>query len=486
MNPINLFKLLSDAAEADPKAPFFYYQSLSISRREAMDRIHRIAGFLRGRGVSKGDTIILYLGNVPEFIYSFFAAAQIGAIAVLVNPAARRFELRQYCRICEPRLAITSESLVPNLAIDGDYFFQPSNIAVVEETSQLSSIQEVLRRREPLYEVEKTGGADPAAIIFTSAMDGTPLGAMLTHGGICSSSREGYRELIEEGDMFLSVLPLFHSFGLTSSLFIPLSGGVPFHLVSRYSPRRIVEILKQGRITFFCGVPVMFALLARVLPEGARFPRMKAWISGGESISTELQRDMERLYGIEIRQGYGLTEASPIVTWNRLGRPNKIGSIGLAMPYNEVRIAGPEGEEAPTGAEGELVVKGSNVIPGYFKRDDAGTAIIRQGWLHTGDIALVDRDGYFFLTGRKKEMIIKKGFNVYPKEVEQILSNHPSIESVRISGHFKRLEDNSFSETVEAEIITRKGLSLSEDEFLEWCRDNISSYKIPDTLKIRS
>ena len=485
MNPINLFKLLSDAAEADPRAPFFYYQSLIISRGEAMDRIRRIAGLLRGRGVSKGDTIILYLGNVPEFIYSFFASTQIGAIAVLVNPAARRFELRQYCRICAPKLAITSEALVPNLAIDGDYFLHPSSIAVVEESSQLFSIQETLRRGEPLHEVEETGEDDTAAIIFTSAMDGTPLGAMLTHGGIYSSSREGYRELIGEGDVFLSVLPLFHSFGLTSSLFIPLSGGVPFHLVSRYSPRRIVEILRQGRTTIFCGVPVMFELLARVLPEGARFPRMKAWISGGESISIELQRNMERLYGIEIRQGYGLTEASPIVTWNRLGRPNRIGSIGLAMPYNEVRIAGPQGE-APPGAEGEIVVKGSNVIPGYFKRGDAGAAIMRHGWLHTGDIGLVDRDGYFFLTGRKKEMIIKKGFNVYPKEVEQILSNHPSIESVRVSGHFRRLEDNSFSETVEAEIIPHKGLSLSEDDFLVWCRDNISSYKIPDTLKIRS
>ncbi len=485
MNPTNLFEILRDAAEADPGAPFFYYQSLTIRRGEAMDSIRRIAGFLRGRGVSKGDSILLYLGNIPEFVYSFFAAAQIGAIAVLVNPAARRFELHRYCLTCSPRLAITSEALVQNFAIDGEFFLHPSSIILVEESTQQPSLQAALRRENPLLEISSIGENDPAAIIFTSAMDGIPLGAMLTHKGIGISSREGYSEIIGPGDVFLSVLPLFHSFGLTSSLFIPLSGGAPFHLVSRFSPRRLLEILRRGRITIFCGVPIMFNLLCRVLPDGARFPHMRAWISGGESISTRLLEDMDRLFAIEIRQGYGLTEASPIVTWNRLGIPNRPGSIGRAMPYNEVKITGPQGE-LQEGAEGEIIVRGINVIPGYYKNSDASTAAIREGWLHTGDIGRVDRDGYFYLTGRKKDLIIKKGFNVYPKEVEAILSNHPAVEHVRITGHFERLDDNSYSESLEADITPKNGLPLNEESFIEWCRDNISSYKIPDAIKISS
>lgn len=483
-NANNLFHLLVKAAEENPDQTFFIYKDKKCSYREALDKAKKLANFLRKRGIESGDRILLNIGNIPEFLYSYFASIQLGAIAILVNPATKRHELKYYLNETQPKIVISSLDQMENFRIDNDFLYNPENIIVHDGNAGENHLMSIIENEEPYNSYEELESTSPAAIIFTSAMDGYPLGAMINHRAIFETAKATSSILVGESDIFLTALPLFHSFGLTSSLFIPLYNQIPFYLLKRFSPKKLLKILSSSEITIFCGVPLMFHLLDMVMEEGMKFPHMRAWVSGGEAISINLQNKFKQRYNIEIRQGYGLTEASPIVTWNLLERENKFGSIGLPMPYNEVRILANGGFGKP-GETGEIIAKGVNVIRGYYKRMDKTKEFIIDGWLHTGDIGTIDEEGYFYIRDRKKDMILKGGFNVYPKEVERILSNHPDVSRVQVLGHIQELDDSSRNESIEAIIFRKKGKSISEKSFLSWCKENISSYKIPDIIQIK-
>lgn len=479
----NLFHLLLSAAQTKGESTFFFYRKRPISYALTLDMAGRLAAYLKKMGITRGDRILLQLGNVPEFIYSYFASAQIGAIVVLVNPAAGPYELRNYCDHSAPGAIITTTSNIPNYKINDSFFVPPENMILADELPDAKNFWNIVNKEKPLHVIEEVEDEHISAIIYTSAMDGFPLGAMLTNRGIYRSAKSGFQKYIDKNDIFISILPLFHSYGLTSSLFIPMCNGVPFYLMDRFKPDKILDVILKEKISVVSGVPVLYKMLNKNIPKGLRFPAVKAWISGGESLSLKLQQSMMEDHGIEIRQGYGCTEASPIITWNSIDRPNVFGSVGHAMSYNTVKISG-DGIDLPPNEAGEILVKGINVIPGYYKHTHISNTIIKDGWLHTGDIGYADNTGNFFITGRKKNMIIKNGFNVYPREVENILSNHPSVESVLISGHFDKNEDNTFNESIEACLYRKKGHCLTEKSFLDWCYDNISSYKIPTKIKI--
>ena len=306
---------------------------------------------------------------------------------------------------------------------------------------------------------------------------------MITHRAIFETVHLSGEMLANGNDTTLAVLPLFHAFGLTTSLFLPLYNRSRVRLVERFSIKKTADELMEGSVTVFCGVPIMFGALTRLLEKTEGLSRVRVWVSGGEAISPELQRTMKDRYGMEIRQGYGLTEASPIVTWNSMNSENRHGSVGRAMPYNTVRIIR-NGNEAADGEEGEVFVRGVNVVPGYFSDPGKTSAMIKDGWLRTGDIALRDADGYYFIRGRIKDMVLKNGFNVYPREVGRILSLHPDAELVEVTGNIDLRGDYSGRDTLDAVVRRKKGAVMDEKSFREWCADNISSYKIPDSIRI--
>ncbi len=471
----NLYQLLHNWCETSPECSIIELDDRSITGREALSQIQRCASLFRNRGLSRGDRVLLNLGNGPDFLWAYFGACQIGAIPVLTNPAARRFELEYICGETEPVLVVTSSRSLKHFQHETDYFFPQERIILSDGQDTGNPFNKLLEDEEEMEIWESLPSDHPAAIIFTSAMDGFPLGAVLTHGGIMeSASSPGFTDEVEL--TFLAVLPLFHSFGLTATLMIPLAHGHRIRLMERFVPETFIEVLTGGEVTTLSAVPLMYRIFNDTVPEGTRFPNMRQWIVGGEKIDVPLLEEMKGKYDIDLRQGYGLTEASPIVTWNRQDIKNRFGSIGKAMEYNRVKIVDEAGRELPPGREGEILVKGVNVISKYYNRPEKTSEYIRDGWFHTGDVGKVDEDGYYYITGRKKDMIIRFGLNVYPREVERILGYHPDVESVAVTPRFGE------EESLEARLIVKEGSALNQQKMRNWCRRNISFYKIPETF----
>ncbi|MFW5808277.1 MAG: class I adenylate-forming enzyme family protein [Spirochaetota bacterium] len=478
----NIHALLQAASDEQGTSVYFNYEDQTVTYAEGLDRVQRCASYLKGRGVKRGDRVVMDLFNTPEFVYTFMACAQLGAIAVLIGPVARRYEIDYIVRETDPSLIITSALLTDHFMIDGTFVTDVSRIWLVDENHPERNLFGVLQKEQPLSDCETITDGSAAAIIYTSAMDGYPLGVMLPHRGIRNSTK-ALAEFINPEDSFMCVLPLFHAFGLTSAMITPLQSRTPFHLVRKFSPTEIAKEIAMRGATVMPGVPKMFMMMNAMLPPGEHFPKLRCCISGGEGISEQTQQEIKDKYNLDVREGYGLTEASPIVTWNHMDTENRFGSVGKVMPWNEVRFVDDNGNDVAQGETGEIWVKGVNVTPGYYNRDDRTAEMITDGWMHTGDYGYMDPDGYVFLTGLKKNMVLNSAFNVYPKEVERILQNHPDVQDIEIIIHEEQQPGDIVRHYTEAKITSKSG-TLSEGKMKLWCKDNISNYKIPRKFTI--
>lgn len=473
----NIYSLLSAAAQEQGDSIYFNYEKESVSYAQGMERVNRCAAYLVKRGVKQGDRVVIDLYNTPDFVYTFMACAQVGAIGVLVGPVARRYEIDYICKETEPALVITSASLTGHFTIDGSFVVDLSKFWLVDESHPERNMAGVLQNENPLTDVVEITDESAAAIIYTSAMDGYPLGVQLPHRGIRNSTK-ALAEFITPEDSFMCVLPLFHAFGLTSAMITPLQSRTPFHLVRKFSPTDIAKEIAMRGATVMPGVPKMFMMMNAMLPPGEHFPKLRVCISGGEGISKETLQMLKEKYNLDVREGYGLSEASPIVTWNDMNSENRFGSVGKVMGWNKVRFVDDKGNDVAQGETGEIWVKGLNVTSGYFKREDKTQELITDGWLHTGDYGHIDSEGYVYLNGLKKNMILNSAFNVYPREVERIFKYHPDITDVEIVIHEEQQPGDIVRHYTEAKIKSKSG-TLSEGKIKLWCKDNISNYKIP-------
>jgi len=367
-----------------------------------------------------------------------------------------------------------------NFRVDGNPLLDDDSFLFVDDAVPGKNFTRCVASSKGADECVTVGDDHPAFIIFTAAEDGFPGGAMITHRAMLETGNLSGEMRAHEGDTTLAVLPMFHAFGLATSVILPLYNRSSVLLVERFAIRRVAELLMGGEITVFCGVPAMYLALSRALERTAGLDRVRVWVSGGEAITAALQDEMLSRFGAEVRQGYGLTEASPIVTWSSLDRENRHGSVGNVMPYNEVKLVR-DGRVSGHGEVGEVFVKGVNVVPGYFSDDEKTRAAFSGGWLRTGDLASRDADGYYYIRGRVKDMVLKNGYNVYPREVERILSLHPGIERVDVAGTLGR---DGGRDSLEASVRRKNGTVFDEKMFRDWCADNISSYKIPDVIRI--
>jgi long-chain acyl-CoA synthetase len=337
--------------------------------------------------------------------------------------------------------------------------------------------EKLLGEHEPLAGVADREGGDTAVILYTSGTTGTPKGAELTHDNLRRNA-ELSRGLYDvgAGDTTLGALPLFHSFGQTCALNATILGGGTLALIPRFDPARALEIIERDRVTIFMGVPTMYgAILHHEDAGSADTSSLRVCVSGGSAMPGELLRAFEEKFGCTILEGYGLSETSPVASFNHPDRERKVGSIGTPIEGVEMKVVDDDGNEVAPGEVGEIVIKGHNVMKGYWRKPEETGDAIRDGWFHSGDMAKVDEDGYFFIVDRKKELIIRGGYNVYPREIEEVLYEHPAVREAAVIG----VPDDAMGEEVGAAVVLKDGESVEASDLQAHVKGEVAAYKYP-------
>ncbi|MEA2273001.1 MAG: long-chain acyl-CoA synthetase, partial [Solirubrobacteraceae bacterium] len=338
--------------------------------------------------------------------------------------------------------------------------------------------EELVGKAEAVTEVADRSGDDTAVILYTSGTTGTPKGAELTHDNLQSNVEAILSTLIQikPDDVVLGALPFFHSFGQTCGLNSCMSAGGKLTLLPRFDPDKALEIIERDQVTIFEGVPTMYvAMLHSDKADSANTSCLRLCVSGGSAMPGEVLRSFEERFGCKILEGYGLSETSPVASFNHPDKERKVGSIGTPIDGVEMRVVDDDGNEVEQGEVGEIAIRGHNVMKGYWRKDDATAEAIKDGWFHTGDMAKVDEEGYFFIVDRKKELIIRGGYNVYPREVEEVLYGHPAVQEAAVVG----VPDDKMGEEVGAAVVLKPGEDVSTDELRDYVKNEVASYKYP-------
>jgi len=478
MKDISLGEMLVNTCRRFPSRTAIIYEDRRISYHALEQSVNALGNKLKNLGITKGDSVAIMLPNTPEFIISYFATLKLGAVALTINTLSTAHELKHLLGNSDATTIITVPSSIPKFEEARKDLPLVRHLIVTEGGEGDVSIEETIAEGPYELETPPVASDDPAVMIYTSGLTGKPRGAVLTHRNLATQSR-----LLEdicqgtEGDRGFCLIPLFHSFGATVNMLMIIKTGASIVMMDHFNIENIFKSIERDKVTYIAAVPRLF--LGMLLYENANnydLSSLRFCITGGSAMPPEYIPLFSESFGTVLVEGYGLTEAAPVCSVNRLDMEQKLGSIGIPIPEVEAKIVDEAGNELPTGETGELVIRGPNVMKGYY-RDEAATAeVIKEGWLFTGDIARIDEDGYIFITGLKKRMIITNGYNVYPKEVEGILDIHPAVKSSRVMGK----PDLMRGEIVRALIVKSEDTAdANKKEIIRHCRQYLSSYKCP-------
>jgi long-chain acyl-CoA synthetase len=467
----NFAQELSDAAKEEPGRPAVKLDDLVLNYGQLTAAVAHTAGLLRAHGIEHGDRVGMQLPNVPYFPLVYFGALRLGAVVVPMNPLLKDREVAYHLSDSGAKLMVGwrdfEEAARRGSATAG------AECLVVKP----GEFEELLARSVAVEEITKRADDDPAVIIYTSGTTGTPKGAALTHANL----REGAcvaRDLVDAkpDSVAVAVLPLFHVFGMNSIMNCTVRARALMTLVPRFEPGKVLEVIERDRATTFGGVPTMYAALLHH-PDRDKHDAssLHLCVSGGSAMPVEVLRGFDEAFGAKVLEGYGLSETTGMGTFNPPDRERKPGSIGVPVGGTEIRLVDDEDNEVPRGEPGELTMRGPFVMPGYWNRDEATEEVMRGGWFHTGDIATVDEDGYYFIVDRKKDLIIRGGYNVYPRELEEVLYEHPSVREAAVIG----VPHDSLGEEVGAAVVLKDGESVSPDELRDYMRSRVAAYKYP-------
>jgi long-chain acyl-CoA synthetase len=476
----NLATMLRESVKADPGKALAILGDRSWSYAEVDELSGRVAAGLRAAGLAPGDAVAVQLPNVPEFLVAYFGILKAGLVMVPLNPLLTAPEIAYHLDDSDARILVTFD-LFAEAALAGaaEVAGVTSYVVTAGEPPSGARAFAELYAAAGTDEIHPTAADDTAVRLYTSGTTGRPKGAELTHFQLfmnCTTS--GGLFGMTPDDVNLAVLPLFHVFGLSSVLNLTVRHGGSLVLVPRFEPGAVLDAIEGHRCTVFAGVPTMFVALVHADVEGRDLSSLRAAVSGGASIAGEVIRAFEaRFPGVVVLEGYGLSETASTATFNVSAEERRVLSIGKPIWGVEVRIVDPEGRELPAGADqvGEIVVRGHNVMKGYYGRPDATAEAIRDGWLHTGDLGYRDEDGYFFVVDRLKDLIIRGGYNVYPREIEEVLYEHPEIVEVAVVGR----PDERLGEEVQAYVVRTPGSQLSPEDVVAYSRERLAAYKYP-------
>lgn len=471
MNP-NLATLLTESAEKFPERTAVRLDEVAIPYA-ALDQTSKlVAGLLQSKGVKAGDRVGIMLPNVPHFPMVYFGILRLGARVVPMNVLLTAREVKHYLSNSGAKVVVAWEDFAP-AAVEAA---EGTDTEVIQVNP--TNVGDLIAGIEPFDEVAEVEADDTAVILYTSGTTGTPKGAELTHANI-RSNVEAIHRLFDpsEEDVFFGGLPLFHVFGQTVAMNGAFAIGAELTLLPRFDPSKALEIIQRDKVSVFMGVPTMYAAMLQA-PNRSEYDisSLRLCVSGGAALPVEIIRAFESEFNTPILEGYGLSETSPVASFGRVDMERKPGTIGTPIDGVEMRIVGEDGNVLGVGDIGELQIKGPNVMKGYWEMEEAtAKAIDADGWFASGDMATVDEDGYYSIVDRKKEMILRGGYNVYPREVEEVLYEHPAIAEAAVMG----IPHDELGEEIVAIIAFKEGESASEDEVREHAKAGVAAYKYP-------
>jgi len=445
---------------------------LAITYVELDQATARVAGLLRERGFEPGDRAGIMLPNVPEFAIAYYGVLRAGGVVVPMNVLLKQREVEFYLGDPEAKVIFAWHEFAD--AASAGAAEVGSECIVVEP----ESFVDLLASAAPFEQVVDREASDTAVILYTSGTTGKPKGAELTHSNLTINADVSKALFtLEHDDVVLGALPLFHAFGQTCALNTAFAAGASLALIPRFDAGKVLATIERDGVTVFEGVPTMFAaLLHQPGREQFDVSTLRVCVSGGAALPVEVLRGFEEAFGCVILEGYGLSETSPVACFNHPDRERMPGSIGTPVEGVEMKLVDDHRQDAGAGEPGEIAIRGHNVMKGYLNRPDAtAEAIDDAGWFYSGDVARIDEEGRYFIVDRKKELIIRGGYNVYPREIEEVLYEHPAVREAAVIG----IPHDSLGEEVGAAIALKPGAQVTESDIRDYAKANVAAYKYP-------
>jgi long-chain acyl-CoA synthetase len=471
---VNISQILLDSAEKYPHHPAIVFRNENITFRELAEKVKEKAVGLRKYGIMNGSHVGLIIGNKPEYAVAYFACVALGATVIPINPLFKENEISYILNDSEAIAVIVDEIGLAEVNKAEDSLSTVKMIISLQSTDSYIAWNDVHGVADDFF-LESKNLDDHAQIIYTSGTTGRPKGAIITHGNIewmtetCTRMTEVTHE-----DRVLVVLPLFHAYAKLQGLLQCVLKGCTIYLEERFIPGVILQKLADYKITIYLGVPTMYTMfLSLPTINELDFSHLRLAGCGGASLPMEIIEKVNTAMGVELGEGYGQTESTVMISCFPPNVEKQYGSVGLPLPGIELKIVEPSGREVPVGEVGEIIFRGPNAMKGYYKKEEETKDTIKDGWVYTGDLGRQDERGFLYIVDRKKDLIIRGGFNVYPREVEEVLYTHPDIVECAVIGE----SDPVFGEEVAAYIVTK--VSRIPEEIVTFCKQHLVHYKVP-------
>ncbi|MEL6534500.1 MAG: long-chain fatty acid--CoA ligase [Bacteroidota bacterium] len=493
---LNLSVLIEDAARKYPQKTAFTFMDTSLSYAQVNGAANQIANGLRAKGIQPGDKVALGCLNLPYFPMVYFGILKAGAVVVPLSVLLKPDEIQYHLENSEAKAYFTfvgteelpmgtmGHTAFERVAACEHFFMIMPTMDAPASIEGAQTLGGLMAGQAPVGEAHATQGDDTAVIIYTSGTTGRPKGAELTHSNLLLNAMVS-RDILgtQHADTQLIVLPMFHIFAMTVLMNAGIYEGVTSILLPRFDAAAVFGLMEKHDVSVFAGVPTMYWGLVNYREEGPNYEKiantLRVAVSGGASLPVQVLNDFEERFSVPIMEGYGMSEGAPVVTFNQLRFGRKPGSIGTPIWGVEVKLVDADDNDVPVGEKGELCYRGHNVMKGYYKRPEANAETLKGGWLHSGDIARKDEDGFFYIVDRTKDMIIRGGLNVYPREVEEVMIQHEAVSLVAVIG----VPHEEHGEEIKACVVLADGASVEAEALMEWTKERIAAYKYPRIIE---
>ncbi len=493
---LNLSILLEDSARRYPFKAAFTFMDTTLNFAQINGAANQVANGLSKSGIGHGDKVALSCFNLPYFPIIYFGILKAGATVVPLSVLLKKDEIAYHLKDSEAKAYFcfvgTEDLPMGQMGYAGfqetegceHFFIIMPKLEMPSTIESAKSLGALMAGQSLVFETTPTSAEDTAVIIYTSGTTGRPKGAELTHSNLMLNAilSSDLTDLSSEA-VQLIVLPLFHIFAMTVLMNAGMYRGASSILLPRFDAATVFGLMEKHEVTIFAGVPTMYWGLLNYTEDKFDYDKisdkLKICVSGGAALPIQVLKDFEERFKVNIIEGYGMSEGSPVVTFNHLNTERKPGSIGKPVWGVEVKLVDDKGEEVPVGEKGELLYRGHNVMKGYYKRPEANAKALKGGWMHSGDVALKDEAGYYYIVDRTKDMIIRGGLNVYPREVEETMINHEAVSLVAVIG----IPDDQMGEEIKAYVVLHEGADINEKDLKEWTKEHIAAYKYPRSIE---